>query len=183
MIVVEGPDASGKTTLAKKLADDFDLDYRRPPDTILSSVTGPAGESLPEWWKEELRFQHDNPEESDGRIYDRCFYISECIYQLAKPDRPLIRDGVDMGRGIHDLWVIEPFMIFCMPPWEAQLGIIQSGRPGLEGVDLATLRKIDWQYWCFYGMWREMVTDCLHYDYTQHEYKWIKEWVGGYVGG
>src|SRR5215472_10794451 len=98
MLIVEGPDGGGKTTLAHAIADAYDLTYMRPPPELLSSSLGPGpGSGLHEWWVEQMRL----PEKEHTRnVYDRCFFISEAIYQMAQVDRDLIVEGHDIWRGI-----------------------------------------------------------------------------------
>ena len=111
-----------------------------------------------------MRHEHKHPK--SPRVYDRCFYISECIYQPMMERRPLILDGLEMMRGIHDLWVLGPLIIFCLPPWPVQAGILHGeDHVKLEGVTDEQHEKIAWVYWCYWSMWQEM-TDCVTYDYT-----------------
>lgn len=183
MIVIEGPDAAGKTTLAHRLADEFDLEYTRPPEAVLSSTAGP-GDGLVAWWTKELRWNQALPFGTKGnRIYDRCTYISECIYASVMHREP-IEDGPNMGKGIHDLWVLDPLLIFCLPPWEAQAGILHNlSRERLEGAGEAQHKAIAWVYWCYMAMWGEMTTHVLVWDYTNEaHYDRLKQKVGEYLG-
>src|SRR5438105_13425965 len=120
-IIVEGPDGSGKTTLANKLSDVYDLMYRRPPAATLSSTHGP-GDGLVEWWGSELG---KTPSHLNHGVYDRCFFISDPIYQQAQSDRPLLLSGHELVRGIMRLWNVEPIIIFCLPPFEVQLANVK----------------------------------------------------------
>lgn len=157
MIIVEGPDGTGKTTLAKKIAEEYSLEYRRPP--MLSSTKGPADASIYDWWKQEMRT------DDDRAVYDRCFFISEMIYQLATPERELLVDGYDFALGVEDLMMMQPFIVFCLPKWEKTLPILTSGREMLEGMSIKAAEKVHWAYWGVYGMWYPTVTNVHVHDF------------------
>lgn len=160
MIIVEGPDGSGKTTLAKRLCSEFDLDYRRPAS--LSSSLGPTnGTSVPDWWDKEIA--------SGGQcgVYDRCFYISEFIYQPNTKDRKLLVGADRMVAGLERLWGASPMVIFCLPPFDAQVKSIQaSGRERLKGLDELGEVKIAWMYHYVARQFQEVLFDwTTRYDW------------------
>lgn len=170
-IIVEGPDGGGKTTLAKKLADAYGMAYTRPPEGVLSSSKGPqGGGALLEWWNDQLA---KGPRHV---VYDRCFFISDPIYQQAQVDRPLLSESSRLAQGIMRLWNLEPIIIFCLPPFEYQLANVKkSERDRLEGVGDKALEKISNQYWAYYAMWSNALFDnAILYDYTDPS-SW--EWV------
>jgi len=164
-MIVEGPDGAGKTYLAEKLADHYGLEYCRPPAELLTSTHGPA-DGLVEWWDGQLA---QTPSDLSMKIYDRCFYISDPIYQLAVPQRKLFVPSDELVRGISRLWNVEPFLIFCLPPWDVQLGnVMNPARERLLGVDVETLLKVNNAYWSAYAMWSQALYDnVLKYDYTE----------------
>jgi hypothetical protein len=171
-MIVEGPDGAGKTYLAGQLAQHYGLEYCRPPKEALSSTHGPLGPILYEWWDEQLALPQS---ELATKIYDRCFYISDPIYQLAVPQRHLILEPFEMVRGISRLWNIEPFLIFCLPPWDIQLSnVMAHERERLLGVPVETLLKVNNAYWSCYGMWTQALYDnVVKYDYTEED-AWLK---------
>lgn len=161
MIIVEGPDGSGKTRLCKELGEEFSLTYMRYQG--LSSVSGPDGPGIVEWWDEQIAAQNTH------FIYDRCFYVSEVIYQLATPGRPLMVDSATIRDGIARLWTFEPLWIFCTVPWENAIANIGQ-RNRLAGVDDHQLEKIHWAYPAVMTMWQNSQHESvIQYDYTNGE--------------
>lgn len=136
MLIVEGPDGSGKTTLAKKISEEFGIEYRRAPS--LSSVDGPDL-AVYDWWRQQVNA-------NDTAVYDRTFFISELIYQLASRDRELIVTPKMMMDGMTDMWIKGVYWIFCSPAWDTTLQIIRSQPEKLKGVTERDLQKIHWAY-------------------------------------
>jgi hypothetical protein len=175
-VIVEGPDGSGKTTLARRMEADFNLEYRRPPEELLSSSTGPSP-GLLEWWREQLR-RHDR---ADG-VYDRCFWVSEPIYSSVML-RPPLCSPVDIVRGINDLWVEGPLLIFCMTEEVTMLeNTFLAGRPRLADIsdDQRKLKAINFLYWANYAQWLTMDDAVMHWDYNAHDYRRIGEVYGNW---
>jgi len=159
MIICEGPDGSGKTQLAKLIAERYGLEYRRYPG--LSSKSGPDGVGIVEWWDDQLA-------RDEQAVYDRCFYISEPIYQLATAHRSLLVEGKKMALATMALCNFQPLVIFCLPPWEVAIANIGQ-RDRLEGVDDKALEKIHFAYWAAYGIWANALWDSVvDWDYTRH---------------
>jgi thymidylate kinase len=157
MIILEGPDGTGKTTLAHTISREWGLEYRRPP--TLSSTRG-ADKAVFSWWKEQIR-------QDDDVVYDRCFFISEVIYQLARAERPLLISGETFRDGVMDLVNCDPFLIFCLPPWAKTKPVVLSGRDRLEGYDEGALEKIHWAYHAFYALYYSVnPRDVRVWDYT-----------------
>lgn len=168
MIVVEGPDGSGKTTLAKWIEEEFSIEYRRAP--TLSSEHGPDDEAV-------VWFENQMDRDIEGGVYDRIFTISEPIYQLATPGRPLMRDEVYMGLALQKLWVKCDLLIFCLPPWaDARQNLEDVNRLALQGVDVLALEKIHWAYNYQFQLFKECYFDRVTlYDYTSMTTAHIEE--------
>lgn len=147
MIVVEGPDGSGKTTLVNRLCTEFGIEVR---PRACTSDGGPV-EDLPGWIRRDLLM---NP---DYGIYDRYPLISEMIYG------PTLRSDADrLGRNEEQLnWLLEqfynnhPLIIYCLPPQMVVRANVASSHDGdtphLQGV----LKYVDtlWAaYWYRYNL-------------------------------
>ena len=179
MVICEGPDGSGKTTLAKRLADEFSLEYRRPPESLLSSTTGPS-EGLHDWWRAQLR---GSIKSRKLGVYDRCFWLSEPIY-AALTGRGMMVDGKTIAQGIHDLWAENPMIVFCMTDYAGMLeNVYAAGRPRLADIsgDERKLRAIADLYWASYGCWYEMLEYVVHWDYNEHEYNRVTAMYGDHA--
>lgn len=105
MIIIEGMDNTGKSTLAKKLSLKFNL-------KIIKS-SGPPEDK--ESWIKKIHYSIDQSKKGINFIYDRHPLISEYVYG------PILRGKnlLDNEEG-NQLWKefieIQPFIIYCRPP-------------------------------------------------------------------
>lgn len=151
MIIVEGPDNSGKTTLAQRISLATGFEYRRPP--TLSSTEGPDG-GVFDWWEDQLSLP---PREHLTAVYDRCTYISDPIYRLVS-GRPPLRNEQEMTNGLHQLFGVNPLIIFCLPSWEWSTRHHEEEHKaglGLSYANIDQLRVIHWAYRLNYTLWSE----------------------------
>jgi hypothetical protein len=107
VIIVEGPDGSGKSTLCKYLGEEFDLQVvapqekgRMPKLPVRNRVYRALGKAV----------QGRHP----AKIYDR-LYFSELVYG------PAIRGRIDFSPGERTyieniLWSMHCPIILCLPP-------------------------------------------------------------------
>lgn len=185
MIVVEGPDGSGKTTLANKLCELYDLEYRRPPKAVLSSSDGPSssGRELIDWWREELQKCRDKTY-AVGGVYDRITYISDPIYRLAIGGHPQGTPD-DMREGVHRLKNYARLIVFCLPEFEVTVTNVHiDDRPAFV-IDREKLYNIWWAYHYLYELYKDDGYEYVaRYDFT-HEGDWwrIKNFVGQNILG
>lgn len=130
MIIVEGMDNTGKTTLIKSLVKDLDLTHIKSPgpkDSLASFS----------WVIESLKEKRKNI------IYDRYFLISERVYG------PVLRGEDVFGDYTFDLVSLmlrkSPLIIYCRPP---ELTIKDWGdRDQMAGVKSqysSLLTRYDW---------------------------------------
>lgn len=112
MVIVEGPDGSGKSTLVAQLAHDLSLEVQ---PRACSSEDGIDMATLRDW----VDYDMSRPIHT-SMLYDRHPLISEPIYG------PILRGR--MADGFNDpFWLMrrlieldgkEPRIIYCLPPWE-----------------------------------------------------------------
>lgn len=154
MLIVEGPDGAGKTTLIEKISGQLGW----PVDGRVVGKDTEAFVPLNKWVDTNLR------EGFQRRIFDRHRLISEPIYG------PIIRkrltDGFDDLNTYHR-WTVEfhalaPIVVFCMPS-------LETVRENCwKDDDNKTVRKqidqIYWLYWAAMAQWRGIG---FFYDYTK----------------
>jgi hypothetical protein len=110
MIVVEGPDGSGKSSLVDYLTHRFDL-VKAP--RLAHSLFGPIND-LADGVMKALEEQQG----CETMVYDRFAPISEAIYGSVV--RQEIREGFDgpfMAHAWKQLMQHNPLFIFCLPPY------------------------------------------------------------------
>jgi hypothetical protein len=118
VIIVEGPDGAGKTTLIRQMQDRYGL--RVAPRVVSKETT--AMVNLQDWVENNLE------EGPQWLLFDRHRLISETIYG------PIVRgyaeDGFDSVTGMM-LWMkrfyeLEPLIIYCMPPLNVVRGNVRN---------------------------------------------------------
>lgn len=165
MIVIEGSDNCGKTTLSEHLAKVLGLTvvHSEKPETPL------MGQHRLDWMA-------DNP----LSIYDRASCISEAVYG------PLLRGGSVYG---EDHWKIlakflmsQPLIIYCKCSEEKALSY--NGRDDMDGVQAngsalyhkydEVMDKVDRISSIFGG-------EVIHYDYEVHSLEVIENFCRVYI--
>lgn len=116
LIIIEGMDNTGKSTLVKKLSSYL------PHHEVVASP-GPCAEHV-KWCKDELA-------RTDRRIYDRFPIFSETVYGN------IIRGYSDISNYLEDLLFMlvdaHPLVIYCDPGIEAIRGTFHE-REQMDGV-------------------------------------------------
>ena len=151
MIILEGPDNSGKTTLAQMICAQTGYEYRRAPS--LSSTEG-VDDAVFQWWDQQLSLP---TEDTLTVVYDRCTYISDPIYRLVS-SKPPLRTEQQMMNGIQQMLNQEVHLIFCLPPWSWSARHCEEEHKaglGLSYANIDQLRVIHWAYHCTYMLYSE----------------------------
>lgn len=167
MILVEGMDNSGKSTLCKKICEEFSLQMleRTPPPT------GPYWEARKYGLKQ---LNHG----LGPKVSDRCYAISEWVYG------PVVRGGIASAHGhssiVERLLYSQHLLIYCRPPTEKIMDF--GDRPQMEGVkelSSALLERYDW----FFKNLSSANLPFLLYDWTKGEEEWrtVRRIVADYL--
>ena len=111
MLIVEGPDGAGKTTLINQLQQHFPT-LEVAPRVVTKDAE--AMTDLKEWVKQNLE------EGWQWKIFDRHRLISEFIYGplLREAQEPGFNDLVWAYNSLSKLEELYPLIIYCLPPLE-----------------------------------------------------------------
>lgn len=154
MLIVEGPDGAGKTTLIQRLSDELGWPVS---EKVVDSQTN-AMVDLEAWVDENLRrgFQRT--------IFDRHRLISEPIYGPILRGRPrgAFSDLVWLQKRQWLLRAVNPILVWCLPPFEVVRNNIVED-PDNERV-APHIEEIYWLYFHAATQWR--ANRSVFYDYT-----------------
>lgn len=168
MIIIEGCDNTGKTTLGHRLVDDIHGVY-------VTNKQPRKRELMIPYMKEMFLLSAKMP-----LILDRWPAISEPIYgPILRGESALEEDAVVVAN--HILTWTNPLVIYCRPPLDKVLGSIDE-RDQLPGV-VENAEKIYHQY--DEAMWRfsQDYRPVLIYDYTRDLYPEILNHVKTHLQG
>lgn len=152
LVIVEGPDGAGKSTLAEKLSYDLSIPFVH---------TGGAAKDLAE-----LMARMEKVQETPGpAIIDRCPHISDAIYKRAM-GQPLFMNPLVAWK---DLMTVGPMIIYCrlQDPAEMLTAIVETKKDHKPPEYLERVRQ---EY-----------PEILHgYDFTMDRLKRMGLWVFDY---
>lgn len=159
MIIVEGPDGAGKTTLVRQLSDWLDIPLG--PRSVSSDGVGQV--DLREYVLRELRFSR--------QIYDRFALISGPIYGVAsgmKPPNNVFMDSVWHGVAEKKMVKVQPLIIYCLPKPFVVKQNIKHDPTSAKVVG----NNIDQIYWGYYtrAARDRAVLPTVWYDYTTDDH-------------
>lgn len=157
LIIVEGPDGAGKTTMVRMLMEE--LDWPVAPRVV--SHEAQAMVDLVEWTEENVR------KPLEPMLYDRHRLISEPIYGpiLRNKMEPGFDDVRWLGRMHYLFRDKDPLVIFCLPPLQTVLNNIEGDPNNLAVVN--TIRVIYYLYLNAAASWP--TDELLVWDYTKPE--------------
>lgn len=149
MIIVEGMDNTGKSTLVRSLVADFHLEVRKTPGDVIGVPT-----RLVQWVEHELDQRPERPV-----IYDRFPLVSERVYGILLRGRCCIDTRFDN-------WIKwrHPLIIYCKPPIEMILNF--GDRPQMDGVKEHAKLLLE-RYEGLMKHLSESGANLVKYDYTR----------------
>jgi hypothetical protein len=160
MIILEGPDGSGKSNLARRLNEQLGIPLH---ERASSSKEGPV-ENLWAWTVNDVGSWSDSHE--PVAIYDRHPLISEYIY--GPTARGQLKPGFTHPAAGGMIRKMQQccLLVLCLPPLETvRRNVLNEDVPQMAGV-VAQIDSIWWQYAGLASSWGGwMVT----YDYEQRE--------------
>lgn len=159
MIVVEGPDGAGKTTLIRQIVEGTGLSVA--PRVV--SKDAEAMVDLKRWVVRNVKRGWQN------KIFDRHRLISEPIYGPLLRDQP--QPGFDdpewFSAQLYEFYRIPPVIIYCLPPFEVVWDKVSRDPDNKVVARLATMRALYGAYWN--KAWTDYALcgqDVIIYDYT-----------------
>lgn len=164
MLIVEGPDGGGKTTLVEELT----LLTRWPVAERVVSKQANAMTDLRVWTTANLR------EGFQRTIFDRHRLISDPVYRFALPHKqpdPELYEQEWLTSAMDLFAYIDPIIVFCMPPIE----VVRANLEGDKDNDVVRdhmdkiyyAYNVQWAHLRSWGKWR--FTSVIWYDYTNKE--------------
>lgn len=155
MVILEGPDGSGKSSLIRRLSDDMDIPIH---ERASHSTRGPI-DDLFEWAKKDVLTWHEQP----FALYDRHPFVSEFVYG------PICRGFMDArfhtpeARQLVKEFSYNSIVIFCDPgTYEIQNNVHRD--PHMAGVD-RNINQITFMYRSLFTVWPTPLR-VMRWDYT-----------------
>lgn len=167
MIIIDGMDNTGKTTLAHKLADRFELPYLHSPSEYKYDFNRMFGWAIRELGSEVRA------------IYDRFSPITDMIYgPVLRGGTPYLTD--QRGIAIRELLRSTPhIIIYCRPPRDVILDF--GTREQMEGVIDHSVKLLE-SYDRYMHKLRETGHNIVVYDYTNpHGYDEVVESLEDFI--
>ena len=156
MIVAEGADGTGKSTLVEMLAHDTKLPIA--PKLVNSDTQVREGES-----SLVQSVEKDIVKGLSAQLYDRHPLISEMIYgpPMRNGFRPGFEDYRWLRRQQQRLRRYHPLVIFCLPPLDEVVENVKRD----NNQPMTVVGRIEQIYWAYFGL-AATWPDPLVWDYT-----------------
>jgi hypothetical protein len=159
VIILEGPDGGGKTTLIDKIRVEFDLPVS---PRVVSKDTEPLAKlDMMAWVEKNVTAGFQNV------IFDRHRLISEPIYGAVL--RSVFQPGFDNPQWLSMMCYmlyhrVTPIIIYCLPPFEVVKGNVYSDEDNRRVRDV--IRKI-YALYTAKAAYDAALWGTFIYDYTQ----------------
>lgn len=175
MIIVEGPDGSGKTTLVNKIVADYQLPISpravSKETNALVDLKRYVEDTISQGWQRKL--------------FDRFSLFSDPIYRLNLGKAP--HTGMYNYKWQHEMFDrlikdVRPILVFCLPPMEE---VMKNLTGDLDNAAVFKhMPQIYADYTVLASMMQTMLSrDCYVYDYTSEgEGDGIRNWLRGAIG-
>lgn len=169
MIVVEGPDGSGKTSLMARLMPDLNL------SVLPRAVNSNADYTVPlDQWVEDAQDRMD-----ERIICDRHQLISHLMYgpTMRRTLFGRFQDDHWLTERLDDFWYGRPLVIICLPPLEV---VKKNLEHDPHKVAQADIEVFYWNYhaWLCANRDRVMV---VKWDYTTMDYSRLRREVSNTI--
>jgi hypothetical protein len=179
LIIVEGPDGSGKTSLVKSMKAMTGLQQ------AMKAVTPEmkAQVHIEEYIENSLGITRRE------LIYDRFALISGPIYGPffgMRPPNDLFKHPAKFYTWLQRLRIVEPVMVYCLPPWDTVAeNLHKTIQP--RHIDMHVWEGIYWSYWA--KAHQDMADPCFPtyiYDYTADKsvhavVNWVRSQIGAHA--
>lgn len=171
MIVVEGPDGSGKTTLIRHLTQLLEVEL--VPKAVSSEMN--AEVPLPDYIKDQL---------SRGfgpRLYDRFALISGPIYGPLfgmKPPNDIFMDLFQASKWQAKMSQVNPLVIYCLPHHRVVEHNLVNSDETTNFDQVVTFMKAYWCYFMKVASDRATVDRNIYvYDYENDQPYTVARWI------
>ena len=158
MLIIEGPDGSGKTTLITEI--EKRLSVTREPRAVTSSAV--AKRELGSFITEEVAKGFGK------RVYDRFALVSSPFYCMLP--NPTFDGAFRDPAWLEEAWIkfrqVSPLIIVCLPPLEVVIhNVMADDTSKVAQGDIETI------YWLYHNFAAQYPWVATVYDYTKNDFE------------
>lgn len=173
MIIVEGMDNSGKSTLAKHLAEKFGLEYLHSPSEYKNDTNKMIGWAI-EKMLERKYMPHKKP-----KVYDRFSPISDRVYGPVLRGGTSYNDTIAGKSAVELLKTVPHLIIYCRPERERILNF--GSREQMDGVTSQATKLLE-EYDALMSKMQLEGYDIITYNYAEPGgYEFVISQVSHYI--